>query len=131
MNAGVRQGYSVVVPNYGGQWENRFSRAVLSIEVVDSTPERVRAVMDDVLRQTEAVTERIQAEKGVYPENQITVVPVPDEPTVSLVGGTSAGRTQAFLAVSPYVVGVAVAATVAVDRLLRRERRAVPAASPD
>ncbi|WP_298459532.1 hypothetical protein [uncultured Cellulomonas sp.] len=129
--AGVRQGSSVSVPNVGGQWTNSFTRPVLSVEAVDSTPEQVTARLAVAEARVETLVESLQAEQGAAPADRIQVVRVPQEPPVSYVGATKSGLVRAGLALGLLSVGAALLLAVTVDRRIdRRVRSTVDFSGP-
>jgi len=120
--AGIRQGASVELPNLGTQWQSSFSRAVLSVQVVDRSPERVKDVLDGILSRIEVLARNTQVAQGVAEENMITVGPVPHEPVVIDVGPSGASFARAALAFGTVGVVLACVAAVEVDRILARRR---------
>lgn len=123
--AGVRQGSSVVLPNLGSQWQNSFARPVLSVEVVDSRPERVRQVRAQLLERIRRASVALQAQQGVPADARITVGASPQTAVVEPVGASRAGRLRAMVALGVLGVGVTVGAVVAVDRRVGARRPAV------
>jgi len=117
--AGVRRGYRVILPNAGGQWRTNFNRPVLAVEVVDSSPERVRQVREEVLGRIDELVRSRQEGLGIAPGNFIVALRSPQEPVVGFIAGN---LPRARIALGICGVGAAVAASVLVDRLLAKRR---------
>jgi len=116
---GVRSGWSVTLPNTGGQWQTNFNRPALSIEVVDSTPERVRAVANNLSARIRGLTLSEQVEQGVSAVNRVTTLESPATPAVTYIEGRSSRAKIGIIALG---VGFALLAAVMIDRLLTRTR---------
>jgi hypothetical protein len=123
---GVHQGKSVALADRGGQWVHVFDRPVLSIQVVDSSPERVAAVMAAAVSDIVSTAESMQSASGAPPNTHVTVTTTPEQPQIVSFGQTLAGKVKGV--VSMAVLGFGLTATVAclVDRyalLYQRRRR--------
>ena len=116
---GVRSGWSVTLPNTGGQWQTNFNRPALSIEVVDSTPERVRAVANNLSARIRGLTLSEQVEQGVSAVNRVTTLESPATPAVTYIEGRLSRAKVGIIALG---VGFALLAAVMIDRLLTRTR---------
>lgn len=116
---GVRSGSSVTLPNSGGQWQTNFNQPALSIEVVDSTPERVRAVASDLSARIRSLTLSEQVERGVSAVNRVTTLESPATPAVTYIEGK---LSRAKIGIIALGVGIALWAAVMIDRLLTRLR---------
>lgn len=85
---GVTDGWSVRLPDTGGQWAPNFAQQVLSVEVVapdrESVVARQRELIDRIARELDA----LQREAGVDPVNDITVTVTPEASAVYQVGGS-------------------------------------------
>lgn len=117
--AGVRSGYQVTLPSSGGQWRTNFNRPVLAVEVVDSSAERAREVRQGVLARIDALVRSRQEKLGVAPKNVITTFQSPEKPVVSYITG-SPPRAAAALGILG--TGIAITASVLVDRVRARRR---------
>jgi hypothetical protein len=84
---GVRDGYSVALPNTGGQWANNFSRPVLDVQVVGPSAEKVRDVLAAVLGKIDTVAADHERAAGAPPATWITTELAPATPAVSYVSG--------------------------------------------
>ena len=128
VGAGVSQGYQVVLPNTGGQWQFSFPDPVLSVRVTGPSPEWVRATLDTLLDRIDTVTENRQG--AVSTQVAISTDRVPSEATVNYVGPTRQTQARALLVLGLVGTGLAAAAAVLVDRLAgrlsQRRRQAGP-----
>ncbi len=95
--AGVRRGYSVTLPNLGGQWQTNFNRPALSIEVVDSSEPRVRAVLAQVVGRVKGLARDLQQRSGVSAGARIWTQEFPEDVSVSYVSGNRKRATGASL----------------------------------
>jgi hypothetical protein len=93
---GVRQGYSVVLNSIGSQWAPGYDRPHLSIQVVDSTPERTRAVFNDIVAQLDAIVRNRQLDAQVEPRMMIRTTLATSDPGIAYVAG-SERREQAAI----------------------------------
>ncbi|MGR0159875.1 hypothetical protein [Paenarthrobacter nitroguajacolicus] len=89
--AGVQQGFSVTLPNNGGQWNKTFSQPVLKVQVVDSSAERVNEVLATVLDRINDATVQLQNEINVKGDRVATQT-TPSTPEVIFGGGTPVTR---------------------------------------
>ncbi|WP_411701296.1 hypothetical protein [Conyzicola sp.] len=117
--SGVREGYSVILVNRGGQWGRAFSDPVLAVEVVDSSEERVEAVLDDVLARIETLAVEQQDSLSVTADARIETLRSPQTAIVSYTGGN---RARAAAGVAALGGLVAVSATIILDRVVQRRR---------
>jgi hypothetical protein len=116
---GVRDGWSLRLPDTGGQWAPHFNQQVLYVEVVAATPQEVKERQAVLIDRVAGELRSLQRGAGVAPVNSITVTVAPESMVVHHVDGSqirSAGMTGALGA----------GATCAVLILLEaRERRSV------
>jgi len=119
---GVRRGSEVSLLNSGGQWGNNFNRQVLSIQVVDSTPERVAAKLDSVGAEIDRLVQAQQDQQGVARVDQITTLESPSVAPITHVAGSS---TRAAIGVIALGASLGIVFTLGLDRLLfvARHRR--------
>lgn len=116
--SGVREGYSITLPNSGSQWAVSYSRPVLVVQAVGHSPDQVRQTLSRVLTQIESTAHELQADRGAPAEQFIAVDRSPSTPEIIDLGSTRLGRMKGILALS--AVGLAVTAVVAleIDRLV-------------
>jgi hypothetical protein len=72
VSQGIRDGFSVRLPNDGGQWSNVFDRPELDVQVAGASPDEVTAKMKSVLAGIYAGLARDQQAMGVNAANRIT-----------------------------------------------------------
>lgn len=129
--SGVRNGYSITLPNSGTQWTVSYTRPVLVVQAVGNSPDQVRQTLSRVLTQIESTAYALQADEGAPAEKFIVVDRSPSSPEIIDLGSTRLGRMKGIVALS--AVGLALTAVVAleVDRLvsgrplMRGRRRAL------
>ncbi|WP_275004694.1 hypothetical protein [Promicromonospora iranensis] len=113
---GQRDGWSVRLPDTGGQWATHFAQQVLYVEVVGATAEEVEAQQTVLLDRIADELHELQRGAGVAPVNEITVTVAPESTVVHHVQGSSL-RSVAMTGV------LGVAATCAVLGLVEARRR--------
>ncbi len=118
---GVRVGWRVKLPNAGGQWNNNFNRPALSVEVVDATPARVNAVVQNLTERIQSLVRQAQDDQGVPRIRQVETLESPSTAVVSYIDGN---RTRASLAVALLGAVLGISAAVAFDTLRPHERAA-------
>jgi len=119
---GVRDGWSLRLPDTGGQWAANFATQRLILDIVGPTHEEVRARQDELLNRIFDELHSLQRDAGVDPVNEIVATTAPQTTVIYQVEG-SALRVIGMTA----VLGVAATATVVVFLEFRRRQRS-PAA---
>ncbi|MDN3482566.1 hypothetical protein QMA10_11605 [Arthrobacter sp. APC 3897] len=117
---GIRQGTSISMLDTGGQWLSSFSRPVLSVQVAAPSPEEVKAEMDRVLQQVQAVSGTLQTDAGAQPASLITVERAPEDLIISSFGKTRTGEAKALAVLGLTGFGLSCAAAAGTDALARR-----------
>jgi hypothetical protein len=117
---GIRNGWSVRLPDIGGQWATNFSRPVLDVEVVGSTAAQVGAMILRLENRIKTVVARLQDDKNVSAVNRITVSPNPETPPMYYQSGS---HRRALAATALIGLIATFALCRAVDRRIRRGRR--------
>jgi len=117
---GVREGWSLRLPDTGGQWASNFATQRLFLDVVGPTQERVREQQLQLIDEVEHELDALQREQGVDPVNDITVITAPESTTIYSVGVNKA-RALAMVAI---LGGGATIAAVIFREFLRRRGRA-------
>lgn len=113
---GVRDGWSVRLPDTGGQWATHFAQQVLYVEVVAATAQEVEARQALLVSRITGELHELQRGAGVAPVNEITVTVAPESTVVHHVHGSSARSVG--------MVGVlGVAATCAALGIVEARRR--------
>ena len=121
---GIRHGFSVRLPNSGGQWADLYSDPFLDVQAVGSSEAEVQGEMQRVLVALEQGLRRMQDDEAVAPENRIVMQLNPGQPVIRAASGS---RIRALG--SAGVLGLAAAAGLALligqPRARSRERLAV------
>ena len=120
---GVRDGWAVRLPDYGGQWSRVYSRQVLDVQVAGPTAEAVRARQTELLSQIDAELAGIQ--NGVAESDRITTTVVPAVPAVYYFHGS---KLRALAMIWVLSGAGALAAAVWLEHRARRGRG--PTAAP-
>lgn len=76
---GVRDGFSVRQPNAGGQWQYRFDEPVLEVQAVGSSPDAVRAHVQQGVDAVKSTLDALQTAQGVGDESRVRTQLNPDE----------------------------------------------------
>lgn len=69
---GVRKGYSIRLPNSGGQWVNSFDRPVLDVQVAGPSEAWVRATLAQQILAIDNALGSLQRNDGIAQENLIS-----------------------------------------------------------
>lgn len=124
---GVLDGWSVHLPDYGGQWSRVYSRQVLDVQVSGPTADLVRERQREIIARIDAELAGLQ--EGVAASDRITTAVVPAGPSVYYLHGS---KTRA-LAMIWVLCGAGVLAAVQIleQRAMRQPWSVtVPTASP-
>lgn len=123
LGQGVRDGYSVALPDVGGQWSHNFDRAVLNVQVTGPSEAVVRERLDRLIEEIQSTTRDIQARDQVIATNTIRTDVSPATPRISYATGS---RPRALA--GTLLLGMAATAfgTVLIDRWLIRRRQRSP-----
>lgn len=116
----VKHGFSVVLPNSGGQWATNFDKPQLDVQVVGSTAEEVNQTMTIVVANINAALQALQDEAEAPQVDRITTRTDPPVFPVYFVQGS---RTRAVGAAFGVGMGLTIAAAVIGRRGLPIERR--------
>lgn len=119
--AGVRHGYSVTLLNSGGQWAKSFRWPVLSVQVVDSSAQRVKDVLKNVVDSINEASVVLQQEAGVQ-QALITTLTSPSSPEIVFGGGTQINRVKGAVFWVGIAATLSILAAVIVDSRPRRRR---------
>jgi hypothetical protein len=112
---GITHGYSVRLPNTGGQWANNFPSPVLDVQASGSSAAEVQRTLATVIARINAVLHEQQAEEGVPEQLMIRTRLSPPTPQLLFDKGS---RVRALGATFLIGCGVTVAAALAVHRRL-------------
>jgi hypothetical protein len=124
---GVRDGWQVFVPNYGGQWAVNYERATLIVDVAGPTPAEVTATTKRLVHQITDELLQLQDAQKVKSCNLITAQPSPAVPVIQYATGRPKVAALATLGLG---AGLTCVAAWAVDGLLLRRRRRKSASPP-
>lgn len=121
---GVRDGWSLRLPDTGGQWATNYATQKLTLDVVSpsraETAARQQALLDQIAH--ELLT--LQQDAGVVPIDQITMLPAPQSTVIFQVSGN---RQRALMMTALLGGLLTVAVALASERRRRRRaRRAQP-----
>jgi hypothetical protein len=122
---GVRTGWSLRLPDTGGQWATNFATQALILDVVGPSAEAVQRQQEDVIQQVQRELAQLQADAGVKPTNYITVSAAPASTVIFYVNGS---RQRALAITAVMGIGLTIAVVLAVDR--RGQRSAVVSRVP-
>jgi hypothetical protein len=114
---GLGHGYSISLPNAGGQWALNLSRPILMVGSAASGPEQVQRLTDDAVARIHAELVRRQRDERVAPTRTVRTRLSPPTPTT--VNGTGS-RGRALVISELLRIGLTIAVALAVDRRLRR-----------
>jgi hypothetical protein len=120
VGTGVKHGYSVRLPNDGGQWAINYTRPVLDVQAVGTSAEEVTATMTAVEARINQELTRREDDFGVRPKYRITTRLSPPIAFVSHSDGSPIRRLAAGLLLG---VGLTAGAAVTVDRWRRSAKR--------
>lgn len=110
---GATDGYWIRLPDSGGQWTTNFSDQVLLIDVVGSSPERVRQLQEEAISRIRRELDILQDEQEVNRYARIAIRETPELSAISRVGGS---RLRAL----GMILVLGGAATITVVLTLRR-----------
>jgi hypothetical protein len=122
---GIRHGYSVRLPNSGGQWATNFDKPQLDVQAVGSSAAEVNATMARVLDRIRRTLDRLQTEQHVAQHNMITLSQSP--PTVPMYydhGSRLRAVGATMLLGAGLALGVFWLTPAALGRFARRARTA-------
>jgi hypothetical protein len=114
---GMRDGWSIRLPDTGGQWAPNFPVQMLTLEVVGPSREIVQERQHDLIQRVQQELYRLQHDAGVNPRSYITAVPAPE---FSVVFNVSGNKPRALGMIAVLGVGLTIAVVLAVDRMRRR-----------
>jgi len=120
---GVEHGYSVRLPDSGGQWANNFERPLLDVQATGDSPQEVRARLDTVLAKIDRDLADLQDRAGVDPRYRVTTRLSPlTPPVLHNTGSRARALASSLLLGIVLTLSLAVAADAGMSR--RREDRA-------
>jgi hypothetical protein len=117
---GIRDGWSLTLPDTGGQWGTNFQSQILYLEIVAPDRATVLERQTTLLQRVQDELDALQRERGVEPINDITVQAAPRSTVIYHVGGS---KPRALGMTAALGVGITAAAVVLTERLARRRPR--------
>lgn len=114
VDEGIRNGWSVTLPNDGGQFTNNFDESYLQVQAVGANAVKVHAKVEALVASINAGLSTLQDRAGVPSIDRITTSPNPGVQLYYLKG------SQPRAAAAVLVLGLS--ATMTVEMLLRRWR---------
>lgn len=118
IGAGVREGWSIGLPDNGGQWATNFDIQVLSIEAVGPSRTFVLDKVRELRGRIAGGLNDLQEGEGVSQRNRITLKASPQTPAVY---GVTGSRPRALLMTGVLGAGLTLATVLALEA--RRVRR--------
>ncbi|MCP3423037.1 hypothetical protein [Nocardioides pinisoli] len=122
VGAGVREGWSIGLPDNGGQWATNFDSQVLSIEAVGPSQTFVLDKVRELRERIATSLDDLQEAEGVSQRNRITVKASPQVPTVY---GVTGSRPRALVMTGLLGAGLTLAAVLTLEAR-RSSRRVEP-----
>lgn len=110
---GVKHGYSVRLPNVGGQWAYNFEQPLLNVEAVGSSPTEVRATLAATVQRINDELVRLQRAQSVGPDEMLRTRLSPPEPDLRYSNGS---RARALVAVLIIGLGLVISCVVVAAR---------------
>jgi hypothetical protein len=117
LDTGVKNGYSVTLPNRGGQWAYNFDQPILDVEVTGPTPAAVRSRISTLIAQIQAETIYLQKHAGSATSRMIQTTVTPSSLSIYRGEGSHVRSAAAILVLG---VGTVTAAAVTAEGRSRR-----------
>jgi len=119
---GVRDGWSIRLPDTGGQWGTNFATQRLVLDVVGPTMEAVRDRQGELLDRVTDELSSLQSARGVDVFNEITSMAAPETTRIFHAGSDRARALGMTLALG---FGATLAIILSLDRRRRRREHAL------
>lgn len=110
--SGVSKGYTITLPNIGGQWQISYNDPKLTVSVVGPDPGWVRVTSDRLVAEIQHNALKRQIDAGVPDYSRIVTGRVPKQTSVSSVSSSTSTDARAMIAV--VMIGLSVSGTLAV-----------------
>jgi polysaccharide biosynthesis protein PslJ len=127
-STGIREGYSVYLPNAGTQWQPSFDRAVVTVEAVAEDPATVEKMVAELTGKVAAAAAREQDTLGVAAGARITTEHSPAATTVSYHASRPVAAVTLLILLALGLAAGAAAAARRIPRYSGRRRQADGAA---
>jgi hypothetical protein len=82
VGTGLTHGYTVTLPNSGGQWVYQFDRPVLDVQVVGRNPAEVQALLDTAMARIRSTLQAQEMQTGTTKDQMIRVFQNPQRPVI-------------------------------------------------
>ncbi|HEY3716337.1 MAG TPA: hypothetical protein VGL39_17555 [Jatrophihabitantaceae bacterium] len=116
---GIRHGWSVTLPNTGGQWANNFTNPWLNVEAVGTSGAEVGATISRLLAQIQTTLTLLEQKADVRPSAMIRLQTAPRVPQLYYQQGSG---MRAGIATLILGLGLSSALILALRRFARRGR---------
>lgn len=127
LGRGVRDGYSIELPDSGGQWSHNFEQALLNVQVTGPSEAVVRARLNRLIDKIRGTTRDLQVRDHVAAKNMIRTNVAPAEPRIGYASGS---RLRALAGTLLLGVGLTVCGVIGFDQLARRRTPRLTAKTP-
>jgi hypothetical protein len=118
---GITKGYSITLPNIGGQWQISYNEPALTVSVVGPSAAWVKSTSDRLVSAIETTAVQRQKAAGVSSYSMITTGRVPEHTSIVYVGGSKGTDIRALVTISAIGLSISGTAAVLLDR--RKTRR--------
>lgn len=113
VGTGVRDGWSLRLPDTGGQWATNFATQRLVLEIVGPTRERVAARQQQLTDEVTSTVRALQSDQGAASADLITALATPESTVIFHMTGN---RPRALLMTAALGMGVTAACVVMLER---------------
>ncbi|HSN11688.1 MAG TPA: hypothetical protein VLS51_06250 [Propionibacteriaceae bacterium] len=120
VDQGIYDGWSVMLPNTGGQWANNFSEPALIVQATGPTPQAVTTRMAQLLARITQLVRQDEDSAGVQPQLRVSLNMSPTTVDVQYSNGH---RSRAVGEIVLLGVLVSLTACRVVDRVVATRRR--------
>jgi hypothetical protein len=127
VDEGVRHGWSVTLPNDGGQFTNHFDVSLLTVQAVGSSAAEVRTTIEQLVVRINVALKTLQDQANVPANDRISTTENPPRTQVYYFGNS---RPRALAAVLVLGLAVTLTAEMILSRWQNRRRRSHAAAHP-
>ncbi|NEN04797.1 hypothetical protein G3T36_02835 [Diaminobutyricibacter tongyongensis] len=117
VGTGIRDGWSLVVPDTGGQWATNFPSQILNLDIVAPDRATVLQRQTTILRRVQENLDKLQSTRHVTPINEITITTAPRSTVIYHVGGSKPRMLGMTAALG---IGLTAAVIVLAERFGRR-----------
>lgn len=117
---GIHQGYSIELPNSGGQWVASFERPVLVVQVVGPSEAWVRSTLATQIDRINQTLYSMQQRDGIRKQSYIITSSAPRAATIRFTKGDPKRVIGATMLLGIALTGLA---TIGFDRIIPRVRR--------